>query len=1598
MSRDERRPKPVVFLAFANEQEGRRYLRELPEESRQLQAILQEAEDRGLCELVVRTNASLPVIDEVFRRHGSRVAVFHFAGHADADRLLLESASGAKAAHAEGLAGYLGGQGGVKLVFLNGCSTRPQVAELLRKGIDVVLATARPIDDAAARAFAVAFYQLLVAGRTFRDAFERARDLAKAARGGRPRAFVRDLAAFDPEDVADDRGFPWDFQVRPGAERTERTSLADLAGDPLLGLPALPSGGYLPPKPYPEPLQRFTAREASVFFGRGRAIRELYDLVTSPTSRPVILYAGPTGVGKSSVLDAGLTPRLAASHRVIYLRRYADHGLLESLLRGLSPDPKHPAGDLCVAWREAEADAAGKKKPLAVILDQAEEAFTRPLAVAPPAGTDDAAALRLSWVDPPREVAGLVGAVRALFLDASRAPLGRLILAFRKEWLQEFERPHDEAGLGYERVLLGPLDQVGIVEAIEGPTRDPDLQRHYRLTVEPGLAEAIATDLEADSGSALAPTLQVLLTKLWQGAGGPGGTFTRALYDRLYDEGILLQDVLDNGLKVLKDWNSDAVESGLALDVLAYHTTDQATAEIRSLAHLRTRYAHRAEVLDGLLGRCKEQYLLIEADAGKDPASPVPATRLAHDTLAPLVLAAFGRSQAPGQRARRLLENRASDWVNADGSPRDGAVLDRIDLMAVEQGLPGMRGLEKPEDRLLAASHRAEEHRVAEEEERQRQLREAREREEQARRDKERETALRLKDQEDANRRLRQRAYVLLAALAATIVFAGLAVWQWDENKKSAAEANTQTVIAQEQTKKAKESAKEAEAQTKIAREQARIAESRRLAVLSDAVRPKWLDLAMLLAVEAVKEGDSLEARGSLQRALDWRPEVVRFLHVPEGSVASVAFRPKGQLAVGYSVYRGGGAVVLFDARGERLRPAPLEVKEGDFTSVAFGPEGQIAVGYIYSVVAGGVAGGVVLFDARGERLRPAPLEVKEGSVTSVAFGPEGQLAAGYGGVVCGVVLFDARGERLRPAPLEVKEGSVTSVAFGPEGQLAAGYGVFGGPGRGGDRGGVVLFDARGERLRPAPLEVKEGYVLSVAFGPEGQLAAGYRVVADGVAGGVVLFDARGERLRPDPLEVKEGDVLSVAFGPEGQLAAGYHHDLVGGVVLFDARGERLRPAPLEVTEGPVSSVAFGPEGQIAAEYGNGVVFLDGRRGERLRAAPLEVKERPVTSVAFGPEGRIAAGYGGFTDGGDSVGGVVLFDARGKRIRPAPLLVKEGEVTSVAFGPEGQIAAGYGVGVGFSKKSGGVVLLDSRGERLRPAPLQVKEGDVRSVAFGPEGQIAAGYGDVRGGGGVVLFDAWGERLRPAPLEVKEGPVTSVAFGPEGQIAAGYSARGDVGWLGRVVLFDARGERLRPAPLEVKEGSVRSVAFGPEGRIAAGYGVDSISGFITGGVVLFDARGERLRAAPLEVGPVSSVAFGPAGKIAAGYDFRDGGVVLFDARGEWLRPAPLEVKEGPVSSVAFGPAGQLAAGYGDVRGGGGRRGGVVLFDTDPASWLRKAGQTAGRNFTRLEWTRYFPETPYRRTIRSFPWPDDLSDVERKQAEALEKEHPEGSDAS
>ena len=153
--------------------------------------------------------------------------------------------------------------------------------------------------------------------------------------------------------------------VNPADNDATHWNLAKAAGDPLFGLPELPD--LDPPASPFLGLHWFERRHARVFFGRGAEIRQLYDAVTDEDGAPIILFYGQSGVGKSSILDAGLLPRLEGDHRVRYLRRDKEHGLLGTLKSAF----RETGDDLLAAWRVAEDDEP--HRPLLIVLDQVEE-------------------------------------------------------------------------------------------------------------------------------------------------------------------------------------------------------------------------------------------------------------------------------------------------------------------------------------------------------------------------------------------------------------------------------------------------------------------------------------------------------------------------------------------------------------------------------------------------------------------------------------------------------------------------------------------------------------------------------------------------------------------------------------------------------------------------------------------------------------------------------------------------------------------------------------------------------------------------------------------------------------------------------------------------------------------------------------------------------------------------------------------------------------------------------------------------------------------------------------------------------------------------
>jgi len=451
--------------------------------------------------------------------------------------------------------------------------------------------------------------------------------------------------------------------------------LPNAADDSLFDLPALPQRD-LPDKPF-HYLDWYPREDAEVFFGRGKEIRSLYDRVTSPDGDPIVLLYGQSGVGKSSVLAAGLRPRLDASHEVRYMRRDQEKGLLGTLAAGL---PIGLDDDLASAWRRLEAQS---DRPLLVVVDQVEEYFTRP--------------------NPkqPHEMADFLDALQDLFGDASARPRGRIILGFRKEWLAEIDKRLAERALPRAGVFLERLGRAGIAEVVAGPTSRSRLRSRYGLSVIDALPGMIADDLLADRESPVAPMLAILLADMWDAAKARSydrPTFDEDLYHEFRTRGLSLNDFLGRQLRALAGEMPEVVDSGLALDLLAYHTTPLGTAEQRTLADLEQTYSHRLDVLPALVQQCQDLYLLVDP-AKNQPGQP-PASRLTHDTLAPHVRKRFDESNAPGQRARRILDGRVVEWRNG----ADGTILDDIDLATIETGADGMRAWNTAEINMIDAS------------------------------------------------------------------------------------------------------------------------------------------------------------------------------------------------------------------------------------------------------------------------------------------------------------------------------------------------------------------------------------------------------------------------------------------------------------------------------------------------------------------------------------------------------------------------------------------------------------------------------------------------------------------------------------------------------------------------------------------------------------------------------------------------------------------------------------------------------------------------------------------------------------------------------
>ena len=225
-------------------------------------------------------------------------------------------------------------------------------------------------------------------------------------------------------------------------------------------------------------LAYFGRSDAHYFGGRDAAVLEL---IARLAESSLVGIVGPSGIGKSSLLRAGVLASLTA-------------GVLPcsaSWPQVLARPTQHPRAELTrLLGGEPLAQALaglGSGERLVVAIDQAEELFT----VCEDEGE------RTAFLNELAEAAADADR-RALVLVAIRADFyGRLVSYPR--FADPFSRSH---------LLVGPMSREELERAIELPAARADLE------VEPGLVQALVSDVEGQPGGL--PLLSTGLLHLWR--------------------------------------------------------------------------------------------------------------------------------------------------------------------------------------------------------------------------------------------------------------------------------------------------------------------------------------------------------------------------------------------------------------------------------------------------------------------------------------------------------------------------------------------------------------------------------------------------------------------------------------------------------------------------------------------------------------------------------------------------------------------------------------------------------------------------------------------------------------------------------------------------------------------------------------------------------------------------------------------------------------------------------------------------------------------------------------------------------------------------
>jgi WD40 repeat protein len=446
---------------------------------------------------------------------------------------------------------------------------------------------------------------------------------------------------------------------------------------------------------------------------------------------------------------------------------------------------------------------------------------------------------------------------------------------------------------------------------------------------------------------------------------------------------------------------------------------------------------------------------------------------------------------------------------------------------------------------------------------------------------------------------------------------------------------------------------------------------------------------------------------------------VIQSFYGHSDRVFSVAFNPTGELIVSAS---DDCTLRLWNLDGVQIGE-PFQGHSDGVLAAAFSPLGD-------RIVSGSADATLRFWDLDGAQISEL-FQGHSDSVLSVAFNPSGDriVSGSYDGTLRLWDLQDKESSLL----LEGHSDGVLSVAFSPlEKHIISGsYDCT-----------LRLWKLSGKvRETEAIGEAFQGHsmlVSSVDFSPQG-----YRIVSGSDDNTLRLWDLEGRRIG-EPFQGHSDSVLAVAFSPQGDRIISGSDD--NTLRLWDLEGSMIGE-PFQGHLDSVWAVAFSPQGDriVSGSRDNTLRLWDLKGG--MIGKPFRGHSSSVLAVAFSPQGaRIISGSDDNT--------LRLWDLEGSMIGE-PFQSHLDSVWAVAFSPQGdRIVSG--------SRDNTLRLWDLKGGMIGK-PFRGHSSSVLAVAFSSQGdRIVSGSVDKT----LRLWDLGG-RMIGEPFQGHSSSVSSVAFSPSG---------------------------------------------------------------------------------------------------------------------------------------------------------------------------------------------------------------------------------------